>query len=271
MSQTYMDAFRHVFYEGSVRTDRTGVGTIGTFGETIRYDLSQGFPLITEKRTWWKGVVTELQWILKGDRTGQIDFMLNRGVHIWDEWADENNQLGPVYGAQARRWEGPFDQIDQLQRAITQIQLSPDSRRIIVSMWNPGELDQQALPPCHLLYQFYVQDGKLSTMVYQRSADMFLGVPFDLASYALLTHMVAAVTGLGVGELVYHLGDSHIYLNHKDEAELLLKRPRDRALPTLELPELKRIDDYIDQPFSFFEKALIGYNPYPTISAEVAV
>lgn len=265
----YMGAFQYVWENGKQRGDRTGIGTRSVFGINIRYDLAEGFPLITEKKTWWKGVVTELQWILKGDRTGNIDFMRNRGVHIWDEWADENGDLGPVYGAQARAWTGPTDVIDQLSKVVYQLKTNPESRRHVVSMWNPGELDQQALPPCHLLYQFYVQDGKLSTLVYQRSADMFLGVPFDIASYALLTHIVANLAGLEVGELIYNLGDAHIYDNHVDQAELLLKRAHDRPLPTLVIPQLSSLEQYVALPFSAFQ--LEGYNPYPTIGAEVAV
>lgn len=267
----YMDAFRYVYDFGLARGDRTGTGTRSVFRTTIDYDLSKGFPLITEKKTWWKGVVTELQWILRGDRTGNIDFMRNRGVHIWDEWADDYGDLGPVYGAQARHWkvDAHGSIIDQLQRTIDEIKSNPTSRRMLVSMWNPGELDQQALPPCHYSYQFYVERGALSCVVNQRSADMFLGVPFDIASYALLTHIVAQLTGYEVGTLSWSGTNVHIYENHEDQAQLLLKRPSDRPLPTLTLPLLDSLKAYQELPWQAFE--LEGYDPYPTIGAEVAV
>lgn len=267
----YMDAFRHVYDFGKPRSDRTGVGTRSVFRATIDYDLTKGFPLITEKKTWWKGVVIELQWILRGDRSGNIDFMRNRGVHIWDEWADEFGNLGPVYGAQARHWKANEHGsiVDQVQRTIDEIRTNPTSRRMLVSMWNPGEFEQQALPPCHYSYQFYVEEGKLNCVVNQRSADMFLGVPFDIASYALLTHIIAQLTGLGVGILSWSGTNVHIYDNHSEQADQLMKRPSNRALPTLKLPEFASLKDVVELPWQSFE--LEGYNPYPTISAEVAV
>ena len=263
--QPYLDLMRHVLDNGTRKSDRTGTGTISVFGYQMRFDLSEGFPCLTTKKLHLRSIIHELLWFLQGDTN--IAYLKDNGVRIWDEWADENGELGPVYGYQWRSWPAPNgESIDQISNLIQQIKTTPDSRRLIVSAWNPALVDQMALPPCHALFQFYVADGKLSCQLYQRSADIFLGVPFNIASYALLTHMVAQVCGLEPGEFVHTLGDAHLYLNHLEQAELQLTRePRPR--PTLVLnPEVKDIFG-----FTFEDIALEGYDPHPHIKAQVSV
>lgn len=263
--QPYLDLMRHVLDNGTRKSDRTGTGTISVFGYQMRFDLSEGFPCLTTKKLHLRSIIHELLWFLQGDTN--IAYLKDNGVRIWDEWADENGELGPVYGYQWRSWPAPNgESIDQISNLIQQIKTNPDSRRLMVSAWNPALVDQMALPPCHALFQFYVADGKLSCQLYQRSADIFLGVPFNIASYALLTHMVAQVCGLEPGEFVHTLGDAHLYLNHLEQAELQLTRePRPR--PTLVLnPEVKDIFG-----FTFEDIALEGYDPHPHIKAQVSV
>ena len=263
--QPYLDLMRHVLENGTRKSDRTGTGTISVFGYQMRFDLSEGFPCLTTKKLHLRSIIHELLWFLKGDTN--IAYLKENGVRIWDEWADEQGELGPVYGYQWRSWPAPNgESVDQISNLIRQIKTNPDSRRLIVSAWNPALVDQMALPPCHALFQFYVADGKLSCQLYQRSADIFLGVPFNIASYALLTHMVAQVCGLEPGEFVHTLGDAHLYLNHLEQAELQLTRePRQR--PTLTLnPEVKDIFG-----FTFEDIALEGYDPHPHIKAQVSV
>jgi thymidylate synthase len=263
--QQYHELITKILTEGSTKTDRTGTGTKSIFGYQMRFDLAEGFPLVTTKKLHNKSIVHELLWFLKGDTN--IQYLKDNGVSIWDEWADHNGNLGKVYGYQWRSWQTPNgESIDQISQVIRQIKNSPDSRRLIVSAWNVADIPQMALPPCHVLFQFYVADGKLSCLLYQRSADVFLGVPFNIASYALLTHMIAQVCGLQVGEFVHTLGDAHLYLNHLEQANLQLTREY-RPLPTLQLnPEVKDIFG-----FTYNDIQFLNYNPHPAIKAEVAV
>ncbi|QGG41921.1 thymidylate synthase [Aeromicrobium yanjiei] len=263
--RAYLDLVQRILDEGVAKGDRTGTGTRSVFGHQMRFDLSEGFPLVTTKKIHVKSVVGELLWFIKGDTN--TAFLRDNGISIWDEWADDNGDLGPVYGYQWRSWPAPDGRhIDQLADVIEQIKANPDSRRHVVSAWNVADLDAMALMPCHAFFQFYVADGKLSCQMYQRSADVFLGVPFNIASYALLTHMVAQVTGLEVGDFVHTLGDAHLYLNHLDQArEQLTREPR--ALPELWLdPAVTSIDD-----FTLDSVKVSGYDPHPRISAPIAV
>lgn len=261
----YHQMLRHILQNGAVKTDRTGTGTISVFGYQNRYDLSQGFPLVTTKKVHLKSIIHELLWFLAGDTN--VRYLQQNGVRIWNEWADPDGNLGHIYGYQWRSWPTPDGRhIDQISEVIDQIRRTPDSRRLIVSAWNVGELDVMNLPPCHAFFQFYVRDGKLSLQLYQRSADSFLGVPFNIASYALLTMMVSQVTGLQPGEFIHTFGDLHLYLNHREQAELLLSRTP-RPLPRMLLnPEVKNIFD-----FRYGDFTLEGYDPYPAIRAEVSV
>ena len=263
--QAYLDLLERILDEGVEQHDRTGVGTLSVFGHQMRFDLSRGFPLLTTKKLHLRSILIELLWFLKGDTN--TSWLKENKVSIWDEWADERGDLGPVYGKQWRRWEGPDGrQIDQIADLIDLIRRDPGSRRQIVSAWNPGEIGRMALPPCHLLFQTYVANGRLSLQLYQRSADAFLGVPFNIASYALLTHMLAQQCGLEPGTLVWTGGDCHLYMNHLDQAREQLSR-EPRALPILSL--LRRptaIDDYAFEDFE-----ISGYDPHPHIKAEVAV
>ena len=261
----YLDLMRHVLKDGVRKNDRTGTGTLSVFGHQMRVDLADGFPLLTTKKIHLKSVIHELLWFLSGDTN--VRYLQDNGVRIWDEWADEKGDLGPVYGAEWRAWPTPDGgSIDQIRNVIAEIKRNPDSRRLIVSAWNPADVDKQALPPCHALFQFYVLDGRLSCQLYQRSGDIFLGVPFNIASYALLTMMVAQVTGLKPGDFVHTLGDAHLYLNHIEQAELQLTR-EPRPLPTMRLnPEIHSIFDFV---FADFD--LENYDPHPHIKAAVAV
>ncbi len=264
--KTYLDLLQLVLDKGERRSDRTGTGTVGVFGAQARYDLADGFPLLTTKKLHWKSIVHELLWFLKGDTN--IRYLKENGVSIWDEWADENGDLGRVYGAQWRDWKtADGGSVDQIARLVERIKKDPFSRRHIVTAWNPAEVDQMALPPCHALFQFYVSpSGKLSCQLYQRSADLFLGVPFNIASYALLTLMMAQVCGLKPGEFVHSFGDLHIYLNHLDQVRLQLSR-EPKALPSARLnPEIKAIDG-----FDFGDIELLNYEPHPLIKAPIAV
>ena len=262
--QVYLDLLDQILHRGTEKTDRTGTGTRSIFGHQMRFDLASGFPLVTTKRIHTRSVIHELLWFLRGDTN--VSYLHDNGVTIWDEWADEEGELGPIYGHQWRSWPGAGGPIDQLADVVSQIKHHPDSRRLIVSAWNVGDLPRMALPPCHLLFQFYVAQGRLSCQLYQRSADVFLGVPFNIASYALLTHMVAHVTGLQVGEFIHTLGDAHLYLNHLEQAERQLTRSPRRP-PTL------RLDPNVTDLFHFeFQHIKIeGYDPHPAISAPVAV
>ncbi|MCP5477867.1 MAG: thymidylate synthase [Rhodanobacteraceae bacterium] len=263
--KAYLDLLRHVLEHGAIKDDRTGTGTRSVFGWQMRFDLNEGFPLVTTKKLHLRSIIHELLWFLAGDTN--IAYLKDNKVSIWDEWADENGDLGPVYGKQWRRWEGADGRVhDQMQWLLDEIRRNPDSRRLIISAWNVGELDQMALMPCHSLFQFYVVDGKLSCQLYQRSGDIFLGVPFNIASYALLTHMVAQVCGLGVGDFVHTLGDAHLYSNHVEQArEQLAREPR--ALPRLRLnPD---VDDLF--AFRFDDIEILDYDPHPAIKAPVAV
>lgn len=261
----YLDLMQHVAEHGVKKSDRTGTGTVSVFGHQMRFDLSQGFPLVTTKKCHLRSIIHELLWFLKGETN--IAYLKASGVSIWDEWADENGELGPVYGKQWRSWPTPDGgHIDQIARVIHDLKNTPDSRRIIVSAWNVAELDQMALAPCHAFFQFYVADGKVSCQLYQRSADIFLGVPFNIASYALLTMMVAQVTGLQVGDFVHTLGDAHLYSNHLDQAREQLSRSP-RALPKMRLNPA--INDIF--AFSFEDFELVDYDPYPAIKAPVAI
>ncbi len=261
----YLDLMRHVHENGTVKTDRTGTGTKSVFGYQSRFDLSKGFPLVTTKKCHLRSIIHELLWFLQGDTN--IAYLKENGVRIWDEWADEDGNLGPVYGSQWRSWPTPDGKhIDQISQIIDQIKNTPDSRRIIVSAWNVADVENMALPPCHAFFQFYVADGKLSCQLYQRSADIFLGVPFNIASYALLTMMVAQVTGLEAGDFVHTLGDAHLYSNHLEQTELQLSR-KPLTLPTMKInPDVKSIFD-----FSFEDFELEGYEAHPHIKGVVAV
>ena len=261
----YLDLLARVLDQGAQKSDRTGTGTLSVFGHQMRFDLADGFPLVTTKKLHVKSIVHELLWFLAGDTN--IRYLKENGVNIWDQWADENGDLGPVYGKQWRSWSTPDGRvIDQISDVVDAIRKRPDSRRLIVSAWNPADLEKMALAPCHCLFQFYVVDQKLSCQLYQRSGDIFLGVPFNIASYALLTLMMAQVTGLKPGEFVHTFGDAHLYLNHIDQAREQLKR-QPRKLPTMRLnPEVHRIFDFV---YSDFE--LLGYDPHPHIKAAVAV
>jgi thymidylate synthase len=261
----YHDLMQYVLSNGVEKSDRTGTGTISVFGYQMRFNLQDGFPLLTTKKLHIKSILHELLWFLKGDTN--IKYLKENGVSIWDEWADENGNLGPVYGSQWRSWKGSDGQtIDQISELIDQIKRNPDSRRLIVSAWNVADVPKMKLPPCHLLFQFYVANGKISCQLYQRSADIFLGVPFNIASYAILLHMVARATNLQVGDFVHTFGDAHLYLNHIEQAKLQLSRDF-RPLPKLEInPEVKNIFD-----FKFEDFVITGYDPHPHIKAEVAV
>jgi thymidylate synthase len=261
----YLDLMQHVLDSGVRKSDRTGTGTLSVFGYQMRFDLAAGFPLVTTKKVHLKSIIHELLWFLSGDTN--IRYLKDNGVRIWDEWADAEGNLGPVYGAQWRSWPTPDGgSIDQIKTVIEQIRRNPDSRRLIVSAWNPADVDRQALPPCHVLFQFYVANGRLSCQLYQRSGDVFLGVPFNIASYALLTMMVAQVTGLKLGDFVHTFGDAHLYANHVEQARLQLSRAP-RALPVMRLnPEVHSIFDFVYDDFT-----LENYDPHPHIKAEVAV
>lgn len=263
--QAYQDLMRHVLAHGTDKADRTGTGTRSVFGYQMRFDLSEGFPLLTTKKLHLRSIIHELLWFLRGDTN--IKYLKDNNVSIWDEWADEEGNLGPVYGYQWRSWPAPDGRhIDQIANVVAQIKQNPDSRRLMVSAWNPALVDEMALPPCHALFQFYVADGRLSCQLYQRSADIFLGVPFNIASYALLTMMVAQVCGLQPGEFIHTFGDAHLYRNHFEQAELQLSRTP-RPLPTMTLnPD---VADLFDFKFENFE--LSGYDPHPHIKAAVAV
>lgn len=261
----YHDLIQRVLDEGVKKTDRTGTGTLAVFGHQMRFDLTEGFPLVTTKKLHLKSIIHELVWFLKGDTN--VRYLQEHGVTIWDEWADANGDLGPVYGRQWRSWPAPDGTtIDQIAWLTNEIRSNPDSRRLIVSAWNPADIPKMALAPCHCLFQFFVADGRLSCQLYQRSADVFLGVPFNIASYALLTHMIAQVTGLQPGEFVHSFGDTHLYLNHLEQARLQLTREA-RPLPTLRLnPTVRRLED-----FRFEDIAIEGYDPHPAIKAPIAV
>lgn len=261
----YLDLMKHVFENGTFKEDRTGTGTKSVFGYQMRFDLEEGFPLVTTKKLHTKSIIHELLWFLKGETN--IQYLKENGVRIWDEWADENGNLGPVYGSQWRSWKGADGKaIDQIASVVEQIKTNPDSRRLIVNAWNVAEIDKMALPPCHAFFQFYVANGKLSCQLYQRSADIFLGVPFNIASYALLTMMMAQVTGLKVGDFVHTLGDAHLYANHMEQAQLQLSRDP-RPLPQMKInPDVKNIFD-----FKFEDFELVGYDPHPHIKGVVAV
>jgi len=263
--QQYLDLMAHVMENGSDRGDRTGTGTRSVFGHQMRFDLSEGFPLLTTKKLHIRSIIYELLWFLKGDTN--IAWLKEHGVSIWDEWADENGDLGPVYGYQWRSWPAPGGgHVDQIANLVEGIRKNPFSRRHIVSAWNPALVDEMALPPCHCLFQFYVAEGKLSCQLYQRSADIFLGVPFNIASYALLTHMLAEVTGYEAGDFVLTLGDAHLYSNHFEQVETQLARDP-RPLPKLTIK--RKVDDLLDFTFEDFE--ITDYDPHPHIKAKVAV
>lgn len=263
--QQYLDLLRRVRDQGTKKTDRTGTGTLSVFGHQMRFDLAEGFPLVTTKKLHTKSIIVELLWFLAGATNTQ--YLKEHGVSIWDEWADSEGNLGPVYGKQWRSWEAADGStIDQIANAVSDLKRNPDSRRIIVTAWNPGDLAKMALAPCHCLFQYYVADGKLSCQLYQRSADIFLGVPFNIASYALLTMMMAQVTGLKPGEFVHTFGDAHLYLNHLEQADLQLSR-EPRPLPTMTInPNVNSIFDFKYEDFT-----LSGYDPHPHIKAPVAV
>ena len=263
--QQYLDLLRTVRDGGARKDDRTGTGTLSVFGHQMRFDLADGFPVLTTKKLHLRSIIIELLWFLRGDTN--IKWLNENKVSIWDEWADENGDLGPVYGHQWRSWPAPDGStIDQISGVVERIRKTPDSRRLIVTAWNPADVDRMALPPCHCLFQFYVADGKLSCQLYQRSADVFLGVPFNIASYALLTHMMAHVTGLKVGEFVHTLGDAHIYLNHLEQADEQLTRTP-LALPRLVMKrDVKTLDEFMYEDFE-----IIGYEAHPSIAAPIAV
>ena len=261
----YLSLLQRILAEGTVKTDRTGTGTKSIFGHQMRFDLNEGFPLLTTKKLHLKSIIHELLWFLRGDTN--IAYLKANGVSIWDEWADENGDLGPVYGQQWRSWpDYKGGTIDQISNVVEMIRHNPDSRRMIVTAWNPAEIEQMALPPCHCLFQFYVADGRLSLQLYQRSADTFLGVPFNIASYALLLMMMAQVTGLKAGEFIHTTGDTHLYLNHLEQARLQLTR-EPRPLPKMLInPEVRSIFDFKYEDFQ-----LTDYNPHPHIKAAVSV
>lgn len=263
--QQYLDLLRHIQAHGTMKGDRTGTGTISTFGYQMRFDLAQGFPALTTKKLHLRSIIHELLWFLKGDTN--IQYLHDNHVTIWDEWADAHGDLGHVYGYQWRSWPTPQGgHLDQITQVVDQIRNNPDSRRLIVSAWNVAEIDTMALPPCHALFQFYVADGKLSCQLYQRSADVFLGVPFNIASYALLTLMVAQVTGLGIGEFIHTLGDAHIYLNHLEQVNLQLTRTP-KSLPVMKInPDVTSIFDFRYEDF-----VLENYHPDSSIKAPIAI
>jgi thymidylate synthase len=265
INNQYEQFLKHVLSNGTRKTDRTGTGTISVFGGQLRFNLADGFPLITTKKVHIKSIAYELLWFLKGETNTK--YLKDHGVSIWDEWADENGELGPVYGKQWRSWEAKDGKvIDQIAQALDLIKNSPDSRRILVNAWNVGEIDQMALMPCHTMFQFYVANGKLSCQLYQRSADLFLGVPFNIASYALLTMMMAQVCGLGLGDFVHTFGDAHIYTNHLEQVNLQLSRDP-KTFPIMQLnTDIKSLFD-----FDFADFELIGYDPHPAIKAPVAI
>jgi thymidylate synthase len=261
----YLDLMQYVLDHGIRKQDRTGTGTLSIFGYQMRFNLNDGFPLLTTKRLNLKSIIYELIWFLKGETN--IKYLQDNGVHIWDEWADETGDLGPIYGAQWRLWKTTDGRvIDQISQTIHNIKIHPDSRRLIISAWNVGELEKMALPPCHVLFQFYIVNSQLSCQLYQRSADIFLGVPFNIASYALLTHMIAQVCGLGVGEFIHTFGDAHLYLNHIEQAKLQLTR-QPFTLPSIKLnPAVKSIDEFSPTDFE-----LQDYQAHPHIKAQVSV
>lgn len=263
--QQYLSLLNRILTEGATKTDRTGTGTMSVFGNQMRFNLADGFPLLTTKKLHLKSIIYELLWFLRGDTN--VHYLQEHGVRIWNEWADENGDLGPVYGHQWRSWpDYNGGTIDQIQNVLDLIRNHPDSRRMIVSAWNPAEVEQMALPPCHCLFQFYVADGKLSLQLYQRSADTFLGVPFNIASYALLLQMMAQVSGLEPGDFIHTTGDTHLYLNHLDQARLQLTRTP-RPLPKMLInPDVKNLFDFHYEDFQ-----LEGYDPWPHISAQVSV
>ena len=263
--QQYLKLLDRILTEGATKTDRTGTGTISVFGNQMRFDMADGFPLLTTKKLHLKSIIYELLWFLRGDTN--VHYLQEHGVRIWNEWADENGELGPVYGHQWRSWpDYNGGTIDQIQNVVDMIKNHPDSRRMMVTAWNPAEVEQMALPPCHCLFQFYVADGRLSLQLYQRSADTFLGVPFNIASYALLLQMMAQVTGLQPGEFIHTTGDTHLYLNHLDQARLQLTRTP-RPLPTMKInPDVKNLFDFHYEDFQ-----LEGYDPWPHIAATVSV
>jgi thymidylate synthase len=263
--QAYLDLLRSVRERGTKKADRTGTGTLSLFGAQLRVDLSAGFPMLTTKKIHWKSVTHELLWFLRGE--SNVKYLRENGVTIWDEWADANGELGPVYGVQWRHWKKPDgSEVDQIATLLAELKKNPDSRRLVVSAWNAGELPKMALQPCHALFQLYVANGKLSCQLYQRSADVFLGVPFNIASYALLTHLIAREAGLEVGDFVHSFGDVHLYLNHLEQADEQLKRSP-RPLPKLVIdPSVKRVDDA-----RFEHLSIVDYDPQPAIRAPVAV
>lgn len=263
--QQYLDLLHRILEEGKVKTDRTGTGTKSIFGHQMRFNLEDGFPVLTTKKLHLKSIIYELLWFLKGDTN--VKYLQEHGVSIWNEWADENGDLGPVYGHQWRSWpDHRGGTIDQIQNVIDLIKHHPDSRRMLVTAWNPADIGEMALPPCHCLFQFYVADGRLSLQLYQRSADTFLGVPFNIASYAMLLQMMAQVTGLKAGDFIHTTGDTHLYLNHIEQAKLQLTRTP-RELPQMKLnPDVKNLFDFRYEDFE-----LLNYNPWPHIKAEVAV
>lgn len=263
--QQYLDLLHRILETGVDKSDRTGTGTRSVFGHQMRFDLSQGFPAVTTKKLHFKSIIHELLWFLSGDTN--VGYLQKNGVKIWNEWADENGELGPVYGSQWRNWPTPDGQsIDQITQVVDQIKTNPNSRRLIVSAWNVADVPSMALPPCHLLFQFYVANDRLSCQLYQRSADVFLGVPFNIASYALLTMMIAQVTGLQPGDFVHTLGDAHLYSNHFEQARLQLTR-EPRELPTMQINS--QVDSIFD--FQFGDFKLLNYNAHPTIKAAIAV
>lgn len=263
--QQYLKLLDRILTEGATKTDRTGTGTMSVFGNQMRFDMADGFPLLTTKKLHLKSIIYELLWFLRGDTN--VHYLQEHGVRIWNEWADENGELGPVYGHQWRSWpDYNGGTIDQIQNVVDMIKNHPDSRRMMVTAWNPAEVEQMALPPCHCLFQFYVAEGRLSLQLYQRSADTFLGVPFNIASYALLLQMMAQVTGLQPGEFIHTTGDTHLYLNHLDQARLQLTRTP-RPLPTMRInPDVKNLFDFHYEDFQ-----LEGYDPWPHIAATVSV
>ena len=263
--QVYLDLLQHILDHGVSKSDRTGTGTLSTFGYQMRFNLADGFPLVTTKKLHLKSIIYELLWFLRGETN--VEYLKQNGVSIWNEWADSEGELGPIYGYQWRSWPtGDGQHVDQIGDVVERIRTDPDSRRLIVSAWNVGQISQMALPPCHVMFQFYVAEGKLSCQLYQRSADVFLGVPFNIASYALLTLMVADVTNLAPGEFIHTLGDAHLYVNHLEQAKLQLSR-QPRPLPQMKLrPGVESILDFRYEDFT-----LEGYDPHPGISAPVAV